>query len=188
MEIRDIITNFFNILEEIDGIKYNSTKYSREAYIESFSIHRDSFYKYFNVNNQNGSRALKRSLKVNLEKPTGSSWFSYILYLFNHKICSKCNKLKTLDNFYNRSVGKSRNSECKQCGYERHKEWRSFVKAATPIWADLNKIDSVYLNRPEGYHVDHIIPLRGENVCGLHIDSNLQYLKAEENMKKGNKF
>ncbi len=58
---------------------------------------------------------------------------------------------------------------------------------ATPAWADLPRIAEFYKNKPEGYHVDHIIPLRGENVCGLHVHYNLQYLTAYENRVKGNK-
>ena len=59
---------------------------------------------------------------------------------------------------------------------------------ATPKWANLEKIKEIYLNCPSGYHVDHITPLTNKNVCGLHVESNLQYLTAKENMKKSNKF
>jgi hypothetical protein len=57
-----------------------------------------------------------------------------------------------------------------------------------PSWANKEAITEFYYNCPEGYHVDHIVPLRGKNVSGLHTLENLQYLPAKENMSKGNWF
>ena len=65
---------------------------------------------------------------------------------------------------------------------------RAIKASAIPPWANLEKIKEFYQNCPEGYHVDHIVPLQHPLVCGLHVSENLQYLTAEENLKKGNSF
>jgi hypothetical protein len=58
---------------------------------------------------------------------------------------------------------------------------------ATPAWVNLEAIKKIYTQCPKGYHVDHIVPLQGKNVCGFHVENNLQYLKADENIRKGNR-
>ena len=61
----------------------------------------------------------------------------------------------------------------------------------TPLWvSDIeNKaIIDFYANCKSGYQVDHIIPLQGTSVSGLHVLNNLQYLTIKENQEKYNKF
>src|SRR5690606_27884095 len=61
---------------------------------------------------------------------------------------------------------------------------------ATPPWSDRSLIQKIYSAAKSlpGYEVDHIIPLFGELVCGLHVPSNLQIVPKRHNRKKSNKF
>lgn len=66
---------------------------------------------------------------------------------------------------------------------------------ATPSWANKEIINRIYEKCKElqsytnkEYHVDHIIPLKGKNVCGLHHEDNLQILMKEDNLSKSNKL
>lgn len=69
---------------------------------------------------------------------------------------------------------------------------------ATPDWLseyDLELIRWTYhaakvaeKHYGELYHVDHIVPLQGKNVCGLHVPWNLRVIPARDNMSKGNRM
>jgi len=59
-------------------------------------------------------------------------------------------------------------------------------RTRTPSWSERKEILAFYKNCPPGYHVDHIIPLQGKYVSGLHVLGNLQYLPGPANLAKGN--
>lgn len=73
------------------------------------------------------------------------------------------------------------------------------LRKALPKWAskDLKTaIENVYKERDmlnqnnpgNFYEVDHIVPLKGVNVCGLHVPWNLQILPRAVNRAKQNMF
>jgi hypothetical protein len=58
-----------------------------------------------------------------------------------------------------------------------------------PFWANEEAINEVFRTcSGDGFHIDHIIPLQGELVSGLHVANNLQKLTVKENCQKSNKF
>lgn len=65
---------------------------------------------------------------------------------------------------------------------------RAKVSHATPPWANKTAIKAMYVAaRAAGLHVDHVIPLKGKYVSGLHVENNLQLLTPKQNRAKGNR-
>jgi hypothetical protein len=70
------------------------------------------------------------------------------------------------------------NATPKWLNKEQHTEMRNFYTIAKELqWLSEERLE-----------VDHIIPLQGENVSGLHVPWNLQILPKSMNVKKGNKI
>jgi 5-methylcytosine-specific restriction endonuclease McrA len=63
--------------------------------------------------------------------------------------------------------------------------YRARKKKAIPANADLDLIKKIYECAPEGYQIDHIIPL---SKGGLHHQDNLQYLPSRDNQSKNNRL
>ena len=102
------------------------------------------------------------------------------------------------------------NEEQKEKSRIRAKEWQKAnvgrtrarntlrkkrVKQATPDWVSRKDLGEVYeqayrleLQTGLKHHVDHIIPLVHDSVCGLHVPWNIQPIPALDNLKKGNKL
>ena len=100
---------------------------------------------------------------------------------------------------YNETTKQSRREYFKEYGIKYRKDNKQYFCAetakrraikiqATPKWVNLKVVEAFYSNRPVGHVVDHIVPLKGKTVCGLHVETNLQYLTRKQNCEKSNKY
>lgn len=78
---------------------------------------------------------------------------------------------------------------------ERNRRRQAAQLLRVPPWSDRKKCREIYaecarITAETGvlHHVDHVIPLQGKKVSGLHVHENLQILTAIDNVKKANKF
>jgi hypothetical protein len=104
-------------------------------------------------------------------------------------------RLERLDEIseYRKSWGRLNRAKLNAEGSKR----RARQKQRTPKWLSkdhLKEIENFFwlakdISRTTGelYHVDHIVPLQGKDVCGLHVPWNLQVLPSDVNLSKSNR-
>jgi hypothetical protein len=106
--------------------------------------------------------------------------------------------------YYHRNGDKNRarQLELQKLNPERYAanaaKYRAIKLQRTPAWlnkADLMAMRQFYVlaaqkTKASGFswHVDHIVPLQGASVSGLHVPSNLQVIPAAQNIAKHNRF
>ena len=125
--------------------------------------------------------------------------------------CSKCQRVRT-DNWAKNNPDKHQayclskqkkdsTNRSSRKHYQKNKahyiakeaKKRALKLLATTLWGQ-DQVSEFYLKAKElerlnpgtKYHVDHVVPLVGKNVCGLHNHFNLQILTETENKRKGN--
>ena len=132
---------------------------------------------YYVVNKKNVAIAKKRYYDLNRENKS----------VYNKKY--REDNRDTLDSYLKRY--RELNSD-KMNSYAANR--RAVKLQATPLWFDQDAISEFYtiakmyqVYTGSEYHVDHIVPLNSDVVCGLHCDSNLQVLPASDNLSKGNR-
>jgi hypothetical protein len=99
---------------------------------------------------------------------------------------------------YNTKYFKTYYQKNREYYISKEAERRARKLGATPDWLtkeQKSKIVNIYkvckkVSSTTGklHHVDHIVPLQGENICGLHVPWNLAIIPAKANLEKGNKF
>ena len=107
-------------------------------------------------------------------------------YLNQCKMCVKDYRKANTDKIkkYDKEYAKKNSHK-----FRRYSSERRALKLKATIYPQLREeIDLIYKNCPEGYEVDHIIPLKNNIVCGLHVPWNLQYLTRAKNRNKKNKL
>ena len=179
-----------------DEIAYNNPGLTLEKFLITISKDKYNLKTELGISSTTVTRCLTKIFPTRITGSTGDKPCNFLLGLYHFKWCGRCRQVLPFDSFRKNSALKyGLNSYCKECHASttastqafRQKTYQSAKLHRTPLWANLDIIKRIY-ECAEGDHVDHIIPLQGDMVCGLHVETNLQYLSPHDNMVKHNKF
>lgn len=178
---------------------------NKEQKIESSRVYRENNKEiiaerkksYYQANKESDNRKSKEWYKNNKNKARENNriWRTKnkTKDIERKRVWQRKNKLtcsRSSKNWRYKNIDKCRSYDAKR---------RAAKKNAFPLWARTgeikNKIDAIYKEAKDlelfhgiAYHVDHIVPLQSNFVCGLHVPANLQPLVGSENFSKNNSF
>ena len=170
---------------------YNKLKESQKEYKKvNFKKIRDRNRKYDREYRNSNSEKIKEYRNSNSEKikEFNREYYKTNSDKFKERRNSNFEKLKEYGKQYRKANPDKRNAI-------RAKRNAKKLQA-TPPWLTKGHLSDIRMYYTESkalekatgikHHVDHIVPLQGKNVCGLHVPWNLQVLTASENSAKGN--
>ena len=172
---------------------------SEEKYLDEYTNHRDPRRPDPHGKNSRCRACTSAKSRVNHRKHRKKYSETHKRYLSNNK-----EKIRESNNRWDRN-NRDKTRAYKKKMYQKNPELflrakrkreRILKEKQTPAYADKKARGIIYremsrINREKGYtavNVDHIIPLNGELVSGLHIETNLRIIKAEENAAKRHLF
>lgn len=143
----------------------------KEYYEKNSTKVKESVSKYRNLNTEKVKEVKKRWYLNNSEKVKLESklWAKSNQQKFN--LSKKGYKARNLTKFAALSA-----------------KYRASKFQAIPLWFEKDLVEKVYSKAKDwGFQVDHIVPLQGKTVCGLHCWANLQLLDKDINLSKCNR-
>lgn len=167
------LSSFNKLSKAKDGLQYHC-KECKLAYQRSNPKRSEVSKRYYEANRV---ACIERSIKSQQKKPE-----YYASKMREWSAANREKHLATRRAYYARNSAKD---------IERVRRRASRVKNVDHLnQAEKAEIQAMYdfCKIFPGFEVDHIVPLNGRTVSGLHVPANLQVLPIFENRSKGNKF
>jgi hypothetical protein len=172
-----LLSDFHKDRSYKDGYKYSCKICAKQYYIEN----KEKFSSYYSKNKEKILIDRSKYRDENKIKLIENRKQSYILNK------DKFVKAQKIYRESNPEVFSAKDARRRAAKLRALPKW--LTKAEHEQMKELYEIARMFkLYTGEDYHVDHIVPLQGENVCGLHVPWNLQVIPAKENLSKSNKL
>jgi len=206
-----MVTNFLTVITKQEAIEqglkhYFTGKPCKFGHIEKRNVANNSCRNCSSIKHKIWADANKEKLYVynqqwfeankEITAERNKNWYSDV-----NNLAKKAKKMR--DYYSNNQDTVKENVKLRRINNPHIERVSSANKRATklqrtPCWLsknDADKIKDIYKlasvkSKETGvlWHVDHIIPLRGKNVSGLHVPHNLRVVPASENLRKSNKW